>query len=223
MTRRRVQANGLSIDGLGCVNHFGAVVGHVDAVLEADAELAVDGDHRLVAEAHARRQRRLVAAHEVGPLVAVEADAVAGAVGQSRHLVVGTEAGVGDHLARRGVDGFARRARSSPRQTPPPAPASRGSRCRSAVRRLAEHRRARDVRLVAVDLAAAVHLDDVAFLQLLRLDAAVRERGERAEAHRRAAAGRAERAMRRGDVGRAGRPASSLRGRSRTRPGRRRW
>jgi hypothetical protein len=60
---------------------------------------------------------------------------------------------------------------------------------------------ARDVGLIAVDRAAAVDLDHVAFLQLLRLDAAVRERGERAEADPGAAAGRAEQAMRGGDVG----------------------
>src|SRR5262245_61157343 len=69
-----------------------AALSDVEAVLEADAELAVDGDHRLVAEAHARLQRRLVAAHEVRPLVAIETDTVAGPVGKTRHLVVGTEA-----------------------------------------------------------------------------------------------------------------------------------
>src|SRR5262245_28326221 len=90
---------------------FRAALGDVGAVLQADAELAVDRDHRFVAEAHARLQRRLVAAHEVGPLVAVEADAVAGPVGKARHLVVGTEAGVGDHLASRSIDRFTRYAR----------------------------------------------------------------------------------------------------------------
>ena len=53
-----------------------AGVRHIQAIFEADAELAVDRDHRLVAEAHAGRERRFVAAHEVGPLVAVEANAV---------------------------------------------------------------------------------------------------------------------------------------------------
>src|SRR5262249_46525325 len=37
--------------------------GHVEAVLQTHAEFAVDGDHRLIAEAHAGRERRLVAAH----------------------------------------------------------------------------------------------------------------------------------------------------------------
>src|SRR6476659_3351843 len=65
-----------------------AVVSHVDAVLEPDAELAGDRDHRLVAEAHPGRERRRVALGEVRPLVPVEADAVAGAVGEARQLVV---------------------------------------------------------------------------------------------------------------------------------------
>src|SRR5436190_16066595 len=77
---------------------------HVEAVLEADAELAVDRDHRLVAEAHARLELRRVALHEVRPLVPVHADAVAGAVGKAGDLVAGTEAGVGDHLAGRRID-----------------------------------------------------------------------------------------------------------------------
>src|SRR5262245_65164398 len=87
------------IDGrAGLREEFRAVLGDVQAILEPDAELAVDRDHRLVAEAHAGLQRRLVAAHEVRPLVAVEADAVAGAMRQAGHLVAGAETGVGDHL-----------------------------------------------------------------------------------------------------------------------------
>src|SRR5215207_6638657 len=73
----------------------GALLGDVETVFQADAELAIDGDHRLVAEAHSRRDRRGVAADEVGPLVAVEPDAMAGAVRQSRHPVVRAEAGIG--------------------------------------------------------------------------------------------------------------------------------
>ena len=49
-----------------------------------------------------------VAADEVGPFVAVHADAVADAVGEV--LVVGAEAGVGDDLAGGGVDGLAQDA-----------------------------------------------------------------------------------------------------------------
>src|SRR5437763_9355720 len=68
-----------------------AALGDVETVLEPDPEFAIDGDHRLVAEAHARLERRLVAADEVGPLVAVEADAVAGAMRKARHFVVRPE------------------------------------------------------------------------------------------------------------------------------------
>src|SRR5437763_14729771 len=78
-------------------------LGDVQTVLEPNSEFAVDGDHRLVAEAHARGDWRLVAAHEVGPFVAVEADAVAGAVRQPGHFVARPETGVRDHLPRRGV------------------------------------------------------------------------------------------------------------------------
>jgi hypothetical protein len=84
--------------------HLRAGFGDVQAVLEPNAELAVDRDRRLVAEAHARLDLRGVALHEVGPLVPVETDAVPRPMGKSRHLVPGTEARVADHLSRRGVD-----------------------------------------------------------------------------------------------------------------------
>src|SRR5215472_12772548 len=76
---------------------------NVQAVLQAYPELAVDRDHRLIAEAHPRLQFRLVALHEVRPLVPVEPESVAGAMRQTRHLVPGTETGVGNDLARRRV------------------------------------------------------------------------------------------------------------------------
>src|SRR5438876_9622313 len=80
---------------------------NIEAVFESDAELTVDRDHRFVAEAHAGLQRRLVAANEVRPFMAVEADAMSRAVGESGDFVVGAETCVGDHLARRRVDRFA--------------------------------------------------------------------------------------------------------------------
>src|SRR5215831_15216280 len=76
----------------------------VQTVLEPDAELAVAHDRRLVTEAHARLDLLRVAFDEVGPLVAIEADTVAGAVGKPRDLVAGTEPRIGDHPARRRVD-----------------------------------------------------------------------------------------------------------------------
>src|SRR5437867_695351 len=80
--------------------------GYVHAVFESDTELAIDGYHRFVAKAHPGLKRRLVAAHQVSPLMAVQPDAVSGAMRQARNLVIRTEAGIGDHLASRRVDGF---------------------------------------------------------------------------------------------------------------------
>src|SRR4051794_35294228 len=61
----------------------GALCGHVDRVLEADAELAVDADGRLVGEAHPDLDRGLVAADHVALLVHVHADAMARPVRQA--------------------------------------------------------------------------------------------------------------------------------------------
>src|SRR5262249_37139680 len=96
LTRLREEVSALLVD--------------VHVVLEPDAELAGYGDHRLVAETHAGLDRRRVGFHEVRPLVVVEADAVAGPVGQAWKFVSGPEAGVGDHLACGRVDRLARRA-----------------------------------------------------------------------------------------------------------------
>src|SRR5215831_15786850 len=88
-----------------------ALLGDVKTILEADPELAVDRDRRLVAETHPGLEPRGVAPHEVRPLVAVEADAVAGAVREARQFVAWAEAGLGDQTACRGVDRLARRSR----------------------------------------------------------------------------------------------------------------
>src|SRR5712691_11905137 len=75
----------------------------VQAVLQTNSELAIDDNRGLIAEAHAWLDRGLVAAHEVGPFMSIESDAVTRAVRQSRSFVVGTKARVGDHFARGGV------------------------------------------------------------------------------------------------------------------------
>src|ERR1700751_2603810 len=67
-------------------------LGDDHVVLEANAELAIDADRRLVRECHAWPQHGLVALHEIRPLVDVEADAVSGAVRQARRRVARTEA-----------------------------------------------------------------------------------------------------------------------------------
>ena len=60
-----------------------AVFGDVQTIFQAYAELAVDCDHRFVAETHAGGDLCFVAAYEIGPLVAVEPYSVAGAVRQA--------------------------------------------------------------------------------------------------------------------------------------------
>src|SRR5712692_3845187 len=77
--------------------HLAAVGGDDPVVLEADAELAGDVDAGLVGEGHAGGEWGGVAADEIGPLVAVHADAVAYAMGEV--LVVGAKACVGDDFA----------------------------------------------------------------------------------------------------------------------------
>ena len=59
---------------------FRARGGHVPTVFEADAELAGNVDSRLVGEAHAGLEGRVVAAHEIGWLVHIHSDAVAGSM-----------------------------------------------------------------------------------------------------------------------------------------------
>src|SRR5436190_6696043 len=177
-----------------------SALGDVQTVFKSNTELAVNGDHRLVTKAHAGLQRRLVAANEVRPFVAVETDAVAGTVGKTWHFVVRTETRVGDHFARRGVDRFTRHAGLRG--------VERGHLCALlevphvdlTLRRFAKHHGPRDVRLIAVDHAAVVDLDDVAFLEFLRRDAAVGKGGVFAEAGGNRRALRAERAVRGEDV-----------------------
>src|SRR5205085_8459242 len=61
---------------------LGAIVGDVHVIFQAYAKFSAQVDSRLVAEAHARLEQSLVATHQVGPLVAVHADAVAQPVGE---------------------------------------------------------------------------------------------------------------------------------------------
>src|SRR5678815_6084052 len=82
---------------------FRPLLGHVQAVLEPDPEFAVDGNGGFVAEAHAGSQPGAVATDEVGPLMPVQPDAVAGAVRQARHLVARPEPRIGDDFPGRVV------------------------------------------------------------------------------------------------------------------------
>ena len=158
--------------------HFAAIVGDVPVVFEADAELAGDVDAGLVGEAHAGGEGRGVAADEVGPFVAVHADAVADAVGEV--FVVGAVACGGDDVACGGVDGLALDAGMGCGE--------RGGlglvddvedfACLSSLGRgVAEDEGAGDVGLVAFDETAVVDEDDLAFANDLRLQRAVGEGG----------------------------------------------
>ena len=155
--------------------HVASVWGDDPVVFEADSELADDIDARLVGEGHAGFEDGVVAADEIGPLVAVHADAVAEAVGEV--FVVGAVAGVGDDFAGGVVDGVA---------------GCSGLACGEGgglglvddvedllllVGGFAEDEGARDVGLVAFDGAAVVEEDDLAFLDDLGLERAVGQRG----------------------------------------------
>ena len=159
--------------------HLAAVFGDVPVVFEADAELAGDVDAGFVGETHSECERRGVATDEVGPFVAVHADAVADAVGEV--FVVGTEAGGGDDVASGCVDGLARYARVSRGK-------SRGLGLVNDVEDfaclvefgcgcVAEDEGAGDVGLIAFYCATVVDKDDLAFANDLGLQRAVGERG----------------------------------------------
>src|SRR5919197_725067 len=79
---------------------FWTVRRDVKTIFQTHAKFAVDHDRRFVAKAHARLNRRLVAAHEVSPFVTVEADAVTGAMRQARRLVIRSKAGISQNFSR---------------------------------------------------------------------------------------------------------------------------
>ena len=60
-------------------------------ILQPHAEPARNDDHRLVGEAHAGRQWRGVALHQIGPLMDIKTDAVAGPVRQAGQAVARSE------------------------------------------------------------------------------------------------------------------------------------
>src|SRR5215468_3401821 len=76
----------------------------VHIVFEPYAEFSADVDARLVAETHVGFQAESISTHQVGPFMAVHADAMAQAMGEV--LVIWPIARVGDHLARGSVNGL---------------------------------------------------------------------------------------------------------------------
>src|SRR5262245_25149065 len=67
---------------------FGSFFSNVETIFQSNAELAINRDHRFVAETHTRLKPGLVAAHEVGPLVPVQTYAVARAMRQPRNFII---------------------------------------------------------------------------------------------------------------------------------------
>ena len=174
-----------------CPRHFvmfvRAVLRDEDDVLVAHAHLAGDVDPRLVAEAHARPELGRVALHQVRPLVAVHADAVAHAVREV--LVPGPEAALLDHAP----SGRVHRLASTPGRAARNA-ASCALRTRShtwrwrSVGGAPNTAGARDVAGVAVQPAATVDEHHLAGAQRLGIGGAMGEGGIGPEQHQRAAA-----------------------------------
>ena len=134
--------------------------GHVEAVLEPDARLARNVDARLVRKAHARRQRRHLAVDEVDRLMAFHADAVAGAVRGAGQLVARAIAPAFVGAANGIVDAAGGRADlGGGHGDLLPAPHLVPDLALVGARIGAEDEGARDVRLVAVDVATAVEQD----------------------------------------------------------------
>src|SRR5262249_33176965 len=112
-------------------------------------------------------------------LVSIEADAVAEPVREK--FVVGTVTTTGDDRTCRIIHtaGYAAGVSSVERRVL--CLAHKFERASDFLTRLAEDAGARHVRLVAIHSTAAVDQDNIAFLQLLRLNGAVRERRRGAE------------------------------------------
>jgi hypothetical protein len=145
----------------------------MEAVFEADAEASRNVDARLVREAHARRQRRPFATHQVHRLVAVQADAVTSAMRQAGEFVTGAIAErtvVTPHriVDRSGGCSHFRRLQRDLLAACDGVPDLALLRARSA-----EHEAARHIGLIALDTATAVHQHDFAARDFLRLARAV--------------------------------------------------
>jgi hypothetical protein len=159
--------------------HLAAGLGDVPVVFEADAELTGEVDAGFVGEAHTRGERGGVAPDEIGPLVAVHADAVTEAVGEV--LVVGAESCGGDDVASGGVDGLALDSGACGGEGGGLGPVDDVEDLAGLVKfregGVAEDEGAGDVGLVAFDGAAVVDEDDLALTDGLGLQGAVRKGG----------------------------------------------
>src|SRR6185295_820177 len=140
------------------------VFGDVQTVLEPDTKLTIDHDGWLVAKTHPRLNRRLIPANEVRPFVTIHSNPMTSSMRETGHFVIRPEACVNNYFSRRCVYNFAGRTdfgSSKPGilrsllEVPDFALAWRG---------LTEYKRPRDIGLIAVNTAAAIHQNYVAFL-----------------------------------------------------------
>ena len=167
------------------LKYFGPRGGHVEAILQPHAELAGNVDAGLVGEAHAGRQRRRLAVDQIDRLMHLHADAVAGAVRRAREACSRAHS---PSFRRRRAPRHRRCRRASPSLAAAKAISwprciwSHTLRC-SAVGRSAPHIAARNVRLVAVNRAAAVEQHVDALFDRLRLARAMRIGGALAGQH----------------------------------------
>src|SRR6185437_1817279 len=144
-----------------------AFVSDVQTVFKSNSELAIDDDGGFIAKAHAGLNRGLVTTHEVGPLVAIQTDAVSGAMRQTRNFVVRPEARICDYFTRSRIDCFAWRADLSSRKAGVLRFAFKIPNVALSLGRFAENKCARDVRLITLDTAPAIHQHHVALLERL--------------------------------------------------------
>jgi len=152
---------------------FGAGFGEEHVVFQADAELAAEVDAGLVGEEHVGDELLGVAADEVGPLVHVEADAVAEAVGEEVEgwAVLGFD----DDLAGGCVDGLHLDAGAGGGEGGGLGVLDDAEDLALEVGGRAVDEAAGDVGGVAFDGAAVVDEDHLAFVDGLGFGAAVRD------------------------------------------------
>jgi len=140
----------------------GAVGGDDHVVFAADAEFAGDVNAGLVGKSHAGFEDGLAGADEIGMLVAIEADAVADAVGEE--FVVGAKSGAGDDGAGGIVDGAGKFSGAGGIQRDILSFADRVVGTENLFSGLAENAGAGDVGIIAFDGASTVNQDHIAFL-----------------------------------------------------------
>src|SRR5258708_10262083 len=132
-----------------------ALRSNVHAVFQAYAEFAADVATWFVAKTHRGRNRRGIAADQIGPFVSVHADSVANAMAEV--FVVRAVTGVADDFARGCVHGLALGSGLRHRQRCGLRSMHNIEHFLHFVGRLAQNYSAADVGFVVFDFATAVH------------------------------------------------------------------